>query len=122
MVLVENLLKILKRNNIDFYTGVPDSILKNFSSKINGFSKNKHVIATSEGAAVSIGIGYYLSKKLPCIYLQNSGLGNAINPLISIASKEVYSIPLFLLIGWRGLQINQMNLNIRRKVKLRKLY
>ena len=103
MVLVENLLKILKRNNIDFYTGVPDSILKNFSSKINGFSKNKHVIATSEGAAVSIGIGYYLSKKkLPCIYLQNSGLGNAINPLISIASKEVYSIPLFLLIGWRG--------------------
>ena len=76
MVLVENLLKILKRNNIDFYTGVPDSILKNFSSKINGFSKNKHVIATSEGAAVSIGIGYYLSKKkLPCIYLQNSGLG-----------------------------------------------
>ena len=102
MILVENLIKILKKNKIDFFTGVPDSILKNFSSKINGFSKNKHVIATSE-SAVSIGIGYYLSKKkLPCIYLQNSGLGNAINPLISIASKEVYSIPLFLLIGWRG--------------------
>ena len=69
MVLVENLLKILKRNNIDFYTGVPDSILKNFSSKINGFSKNKHVIATSEGAAVSIGIGYYLSKKKTSLYI-----------------------------------------------------
>ena len=103
MVLVENLLKVLKSNKINFYTGVPDSILKNFSSRIENLPKNKHVIATSEGAAVSLGIGYYLStKKLPCIYLQNSGLGNAINPLISIASKEVYSIPLFLIIGWRG--------------------
>ena len=103
MVLVENLLKVLKGSKINFYTGVPDSILKNFSSKIEKLPKNKHVIASSEGAAVSLGIGYYLStKKLPCIYLQNSGLGNAINPLISIASKEVYSIPLFLIIGWRG--------------------
>ncbi len=103
MVLVENLLKVLKKSKINFYTGVPDSILKDFSSKIESLSKKKHVIATSEGAAISLGIGYYLStKKLPCIYLQNSGLGNAINPLISIASKEVYSIPLLLLIGWRG--------------------
>ena len=63
----------------------------------------KHIIATNEGAATSIGIGHYLTtKKIPCIYLQNSGLSNAINPLISIASKEVYSIPLLLIVGWRG--------------------
>ena len=50
-----------------------------------------------------MGIGYYLeTKKVPCIYMQNSGLGNAINPLISIAHKKVYSIPMVLLIGWRG--------------------
>ena len=67
------------------------------------FPKRKHVIASNEGLATSLGIGYYLStKKIPCIYLQNSGLSNAINPLISIASKAVYSIPLLLMIGWRG--------------------
>ena len=63
----------------------------------------KHKLATTEGAAVSIGIGHYLStKKIPCIYMQNSGLSNALNPLISIAHKKVYSIPLILVIGWRG--------------------
>jgi len=103
MISVENLIKVLKKNKINFFTGVPDSILKNFSIYLENFPGNKHVIAANEGAATGIGIGYYLStKKIPCIYLQNSGLSNAINPLISIASKPVYSIPLFLIIGWRG--------------------
>ena len=103
MIAADNLLKVFKKNNINFFTGVPDSILKNFSIEIEHYPNQKHIIATSEGAAVSLGIGYYLStKKLPCIYLQNSGLGNAINPLISVASKAVYSIPLLLLVGWRG--------------------
>ena len=103
MILSENLIKVLKKNNISFFTGVPDSILSNFSNNIESLKKNKHIIASNEGTAVSIGIGYYLStKKIPCVYMQNSGLSNAINPLISIANKKVYSIPLFLLIGWRG--------------------
>jgi len=103
MILVENLIKILKKNKISFYTGVPDSILTSLSKKLEKFSIKKHVIASNEGSAVSIGIGHYLSsKEIPCVYLQNSGLSNAINPLISIAGREVYSIPLFLMIGWRG--------------------
>ena len=103
MIQVENLFKVLKKNKIDFFTGVPDSVLKNISPYLDKFSNKKHIIASNEGAAISIGIGYYLSKnKLPCVYFQNSGLGNAINPLISIAHKEVYSIPLMLMIGWRG--------------------
>ena len=103
MIKVENLINVLKKNKVDFFTGVPDSILKKFSIYIDKYSKKKHVLATNEGAATALGIGYYLStKKIPCIYLQNSGLSNAINPLISISSKEVYSIPLLLLIGWRG--------------------
>ena len=103
MIFTENLIKSLKRNNINFFSGVPDSILKNLTSCFDNLSKKKHIIAVNEGSAISIGIGYYLStKKIPCIYLQNSGLSNAINPLISIASKSVYSIPLFLMIGWRG--------------------
>ncbi len=103
MILVNKLIEVLKKNKIEFFTGVPDSILKNFSLYLEKLPKQMHVIATNEGLATSLGIGYYLStKKIPCIYLQNSGLSNAINPLISIANKAVYSIPLFLMIGWRG--------------------
>ena len=103
MVLVENFINILKKNKITFFTGVPDSILKSFCYYLDKYSKKKHVLATNEGSAISIGIGHYLSKKeIPCIYMQNSGLSNAINPLISIAGQNVYSIPLFLVIGWRG--------------------
>ena len=103
MIFVENLLNIFKNNKINFFTGVPDSILKEFSSYVEKFSSKQHVIATNEGSAVSVGIGYHLStKNIPCVYLQNSGLSNAINPLISIASKQVYSIPLVLMVGWRG--------------------
>jgi phosphonopyruvate decarboxylase len=103
MISVQNLVSLLKKNNCNFYTGVPDSILEELS-KILKFKKAKnHILATNEGSAVSIGIGYYLStKKIPIIYMQNSGLSNAINPLISIAHQNVYSIPLILIIGWRG--------------------
>ena len=103
MIEVKNLLNLFKKNNINFFSGVPDSILKNFSSTLENKNKRNHVIATNEGSAVSIGIGYYLStKKMACIYMQNSGLSNAMNPIISIAHKNVYSIPMVLMIGWRG--------------------
>ena len=103
MVYTEDLIEILKKNKISFYTGVPDSVLKELSNKIDGLNNFKHVMAVNEGNAVSIGIGHYLStKKIPCIYMQNSGLGNAINPLASIAHENVYAIPLLLVIGWRG--------------------
>ena len=103
MVKIKSLIDILKKNNSSFFTGVPDSVLKELSIYLQSKNKKQHIIASSEGAAVSIGIGHYLStKKIPCIYMQNSGLSNALNPLISIANKKVYSIPLILIIGWRG--------------------
>ena len=103
MIDVKYLLNLFKKNNINFFSGVPDSVLKNFSSILENKNKKNHIIATNEGSAVSIGIGYYLStKKIPCIYMQNSGLSNAMNPIISIAHKNVYSIPMVLMIGWRG--------------------
>ena len=101
MIKVNSLISLLKKNKSDFFTGVPDSVLKELSSSLQ--NSKKHIIATNEGSAVSIGIGNYLStKKVPVIYMQNSGLSNALNPLISIAHKKVYSIPLILIIGWRG--------------------
>ncbi len=103
MVNVEKLLSVLKKKQINFFSGVPDSVLKNLLLKIDNLDDKIHKIAVNEGSAVAIGIGYYLAtKKIPCVYFQNSGLGNAINPLASIAHHKVYSLPLLLLIGWRG--------------------
>jgi len=103
MIKVNSLINLLKKNKSVFFTGVPDSVLKELSSSLQSVNKKNHIIATNEGAAVSIGIGHYLStKKIPVIYMQNSGLSNALNPLISIAHQKVYSIPLILIIGWRG--------------------
>ena len=103
MIKVNSLISLLSKNNANFFTGVPDSVLKELSHYLQSKTKKNHIIATNEGSAVSLGIGHYLStKKIPCVYMQNSGLGNAINPLISIAHEKVYKIPLLLLIGWRG--------------------
>ena len=102
MILAKDLFLFLKKK-ISFYTGVPDSVLKNLIDCFDNNKKIKHIISPNEGSAIALAIGNFLStKKIPCVYMQNSGLGNAINPLISIAHKKVYSIPLFLLIGWRG--------------------
>jgi len=103
MIDVASLINLLKKNNTNFFTGVPDSVLKELSISLQNKDKKNHIIATNEGSAVSLGIGHYLStKNIPCIYMQNSGLSNALNPLISIAHEKVYSIPLILIIGWRG--------------------
>ncbi len=92
----------LKNMNISFFTGVPDSLLKDFCFYISDNSKN-HIIAANEGNALSLAIGYHIStEKVAAVYLQNSGLGNVINPLLSLADKDVYSIPILLIIGWRG--------------------
>ena len=94
----------MKKNSIEFFTGVPDSLLKDFLCYVNhNISYPNHIPAANEGNAVGLAIGYYLAtKKIPLIYLQNSGLGNTINPLLSLADNSVYAIPMILLIGWRG--------------------
>lgn len=103
MINIKSLIKVLKKHGSNFFTGVPDSVLKELSNELQLENSKNHIIATNEGAAVSLGIGHHLAtKKIPTIYMQNSGLSNAINPLISIAHKKVYSIPLILIIGWRG--------------------
>ena len=104
MIDVKNLFLFLKKNKINFFTGVPDSVLKNFIHILDTNKKKiKHIIACNEGSAVALAAGNYLAtKKLALVYMQNSGLGNAINPLISICHSKVYSIPLILMIGWRG--------------------
>lgn len=103
MIEAKKFISFLKRQNINFYTGVPDSVLKDFCIIIDKFPEKDHVRAINEGSAVAIAAGYSMSKKeIPCVYLQNSGLGNSVNPLTSVTHKKIHSIPMLLLIGWRG--------------------
>ena len=104
MISSEFFFNACKDEGVDFFSGVPDSLLKNICSYItdNTPSEN-HIIAANEGNALAIGVGYHLSTgKVPLIYMQNSGLGNVINPLLSLADQDVYSVPLLMMIGWRG--------------------
>jgi len=97
------LYEALTKNGVDYFCGVPDSLLSSFSFYLIEHAKNSHDIAVNEGNAVALAIGYYLAtEKVPLVYMQNSGLGNAINPLVSLADPLVMGIPLLLLIGWRG--------------------
>jgi phosphonopyruvate decarboxylase len=100
----ESFLKSLNDNGITFFTGVPDSLLKELCKCVTAtVPSTHHVIAANEGAAVALATGYHLGTgNFGCVYLQNSGLGNIINPLTSIADVEVYSVPMLLIIGWRG--------------------
>ena len=104
MISTEYFFKNLLKARVEFFAGVPDSLLKNICSYItDNTSPKNHIIAANEGNALALGIGYHLaSGKLPLIYMQNSGLGNIVNPLLSLADPDVYSVPMLLMIGWRG--------------------
>ena len=95
----------IRNLEIEYITGVPDSTLKNFCFYLS-YQKDdniKHLVAANEGAAVGIAAGVYLSTGKPaCIYMQNSGMGNAVNPIVSLLNEKVYAIPALFIIGWRG--------------------
>ncbi len=94
----------LKEQGINFFAGVPDSLLKDFCAFLDRQeSPQRHIIAANEGNALALAAGYHLATKgIGLVYMQNSGLGNTVNPLLSLADPLVYSIPVLLLIGWRG--------------------
>ena len=100
------LLDTCRRYGLDFYTGVPDSLLKGLCDELYdrfGTEGDTHVVAHNEGGAVALCAGHYLATGRPGLcYMQNSGIGNAVNPLVSLMDPEVYAIPCLLVIGWRG--------------------
>lgn len=104
MIRPEFFIEALEKKGIDCYAGVPDSLLKNVCAYITDHFDGEHnIIAANEGAAVGLAAGHYLATGKPaCVYMQNSGEGNAINPLASLTDRDVYNIPVLLLIGWRG--------------------
>lgn len=104
MVNPELFIKTLQSNGINFFAGVPDSLLKNVCAYItDNVSRDRNIITANEGSAVGVAAGHYLATgELPLVYMQNSGIGNAVNPLLSLTDEKVYSIPMIVMIGWRG--------------------
>lgn len=98
------LLSQLEHMGIDTIAGVPDSTLKQFCDGVQTYrGKMSHYVTANEGAAVGVAIGSYLATGRPaCVYMQNSGIGNAVNPLASLANGDVYGIPMLFIVGWRG--------------------
>lgn len=95
---------LLIKNGTDFFAGVPDSLLKNFCAYVtDNAPSEKHIISANEGSATALACGYHMATgKIPMIYMQNSGEGNMVNPMLSLADRDVYSIPMLIVIGWRG--------------------
>lgn len=104
MVSPESFVETLRNGGVSFFAGVPDSLLKNVCAYLTDtLDKSHHIIAANEGTAVGLAAGHYLATgNVPMVYMQNSGLGNAINPLLSLADEKVYAMPILLMIGWRG--------------------
>ncbi|MDR2043074.1 MAG: phosphonopyruvate decarboxylase [Clostridium sp.] len=101
-----DVLEVLEKAGIDFFAGVPDSLLRPFCDAVfhkYGQEAKRHFVAHNEGGAVGCAAGYHLATgKIPCVYMQNSGVGNAVNPVASLTSPYVYGIPVLYIIGWRG--------------------
>lgn len=104
MVDLKQLFEALDNKGVKFFTGVPDSLLNNFCLYlVNNIPEGRHVMAANEGNAIAIAAGNYMATgNLPVVYMQNSGIGNATNPLLSLTHDCVYGIPMILVIGWRG--------------------
>lgn len=101
---VELFVNEIKALGITTIAGVPDSALQPFCNYLNGEQKEfRHFVPANEGAAVGLAIGEYLASGKPtCVYMQNSGIGNIVNPITSLANEAVYDIPILFVVGWRG--------------------
>jgi phosphonopyruvate decarboxylase len=104
MIQPKDFIEKLRAGGVEFFAGVPDSLLKNVCAYItDNIAREKNIIAANEGGAVGLAAGYHLATgKTGCVYMQNSGEGNAVNPLLSLMDADVYKMPLLLIIGWRG--------------------
>lgn len=99
----KTLYELLVQHNVDYFCGVPDSILGPFLLFLEDNAKSQIDVSPNEGTAVGLAIGYHLAtSKVPLVYMQNSGLNNALDPVISLVHSSVMNIPMILLIGWRG--------------------
>jgi len=104
MISPETIYRLLKRNDVGLFAGVPDSLLKSLCAYLDDHCEaHEHIITANEGNAVALATGFHLATgKIGAVYMQNSGLGNCVNPLTSLTDPEVYAVPMLLIVGWRG--------------------
>lgn len=104
MIQPKDFFEAMTNRGVGFYAGVPDSLLANFCAYVDDKGgRDQHLITANEGNAVALAMGYHMATgKVAMVYMQNSGLGNIVNPLVSLADPEVYKVPMLLLVGWRG--------------------
>lgn len=104
MIAPKDFIETLRTGGVEFYAGVPDSLLKNLCAYITDtIRRENNIIAANEGNAVCLAAGYHLATgKTGCVYMQNSGEGNIVNPLLSLMDADVYKMPMLLIVGWRG--------------------
>lgn len=107
MISAKNFIDYLISNNLKFFSGVPDSLTQEICKYIENTaavsSNLRFMPAANEGVAISFALGSYLASGIPgVVFMQNAGIGNAMNPLVSLASKSVFNLPIILLVGWRG--------------------
>ena len=104
MIAPKDFIETLRTGGVEFFAGVPDSLLKNLCAYITDtIRRENNIIAANEGNAVGLAAGYHLATgKTGCVYMQNSGEGNIVNPLLSLMDADVYKMPMLLIIGWRG--------------------
>lgn len=103
MINPDDFINALVARGMTFFSGVPDSLLKELCLALSVRHELSHFTACNEGAATGMAIGHYLATGcMPVVYMQNSGLGNIVNPVCSLASSDVYGIPMLFIIGWRG--------------------
>ncbi len=104
MIQPKDFIETLRAGGVEFFAGVPDSLLKNLCAYItDNVARENNIIAANEGGAVALAAGFHLATgKTGCVYMQNSGEGNAVNPLLSLMDADVYKMPLLMVIGWRG--------------------
>lgn len=96
----ETLVSELLGRGVDFFTGVPCSFIKPLINYVIDSPQCRYVPATIEGEAVAIAAGAFLAGRKPVILLQNSGLGNTVNPITSLLA--VYRIPALIIVTWRA--------------------
>ena len=100
------LLNSIKQSNISHVLCVPCIYLKNFIEKIKNDNEIHYISLTREEEGVGISSGLWIGGKRSLLLIQNSGLGNSINAIVSL--NKLYKIPLVMLISYRGIENERM--------------
>jgi phosphonopyruvate decarboxylase len=90
----------LKERGLNFFAGVPDSTFQNAYNVMVNDPEIRYVPAVREDVALGVASAAYFAGRLGGVVMQNSGVGNIVNPLTSFSL--MYKIPVLLIIGWRG--------------------